>query len=380
MHFVHTFFLILAVLFCRFGHLAALPVGSKNVTETGKRHKIFFFLSNVRGRGDPLTSGPHGSVSRDVRQVSRPSQLVGASLAVCTCSSAPLCPSRTLRSAARPSYSPFLPSASPVGRRSVPVVGGSRGVGAVTCRGGHAVCHWRAAGRRCARRDGKVASGRHEYFRRLCATVVDARTRKSDRLGTDGGRCHCCAAAADPRTMCCGDGKVARRQLRRREPTPCAATPPRSAPAVRRRSPTSLSPPPLPPPSSFRPPRTRAPFVGCPDGTAQPGRWRWRRRPAVVPFRTAEAPYSAAVDRFSPLSRSDGASFAVHQPTRQAFDAGPTPGGPRAVKAMRTDAAAAPRRCPEPPRRRRPELGWRRSPAAATVLVSCPAAARPRHP
>jgi len=363
-----------------FGHLAALSVGSKNVTETGKRHKIFFFLSNVRGRGDPLTSGPDGPVSRDVRQVSRPSLLVGASLSLCTCSSAPLCTSRTLRSAARPSYSPFHPSASPVGRRSVPVVGGSRGVGAVTCRGGHAVCHWRAARRRCARRDGNVASGRKESFRRLRATVGDAGTRKIDRLGTDSGRCHCCAAATDPRTMCCGDGKLARRQLRRREPLHCAALPPRSVPAVRRRSPTPLSPSPLPSPSSFRPPRTRAPFVGCPDGTVQLGRWRWQRRLAVVPFRTAEAPYSAAVDRLSHLSRSNGATFAVHQPTRQAFDAGPSPGGPRAVKAMRTDAATARRRCPEPPRQRRPEPVWRRSPAAATVFVSCPGAAWPRHP
>jgi len=37
---------LLAVLFCRFEHLAPLPSGSKIVTETGKRHKIFFFLSN----------------------------------------------------------------------------------------------------------------------------------------------------------------------------------------------------------------------------------------------------------------------------------------------------------------------------------------------
>ena len=87
------FVLILAVLFCRFDHLAALPYRSKIVTVTGKRHKIFFFLSNVRGRGDPLTSGPDGRVSRDVRQVSRPSLLVGASLSVCVSSSVPLCAS-----------------------------------------------------------------------------------------------------------------------------------------------------------------------------------------------------------------------------------------------------------------------------------------------
>ena len=42
------------------------------------------------------------------------------------------------------------------------------------CRGRHAVCDWRAAARRRARRDGKVASGRQESFRSLRRRVGEA--------------------------------------------------------------------------------------------------------------------------------------------------------------------------------------------------------------